>query len=81
MTIVPIEANRGLIYDRNGVLLAKNVPSFNLTINPSKVKNLSKTINRLQSFINISPHDIEIFQRRLRQTSIHQPIPLKDEIK
>lgn len=77
MTIVPIEANRGLIYDRNGVLLAKNVPSFNLTINPSKVKNLSKTIERLQSFIVISPHDIEIFQRRLRQSSTHQPIPLK----
>jgi penicillin-binding protein 2 len=77
MTIVPIEANRGLIYDRNGVLLAKNTPSFNLVINPSKVKNLAKTVERLQAFINISPHDIEVFQKRLRQSSLHQPIPLR----
>ena len=77
MTIIPTEPNRGLIYDRNGVLLAKNVPSFNLTINPSKVKNLSATIQRLQGFIDITPRDLEIFQRRLKQSSPHQPIPLK----
>ncbi len=77
MTIIPTEPNRGLIYDRNGVLLAKNVPSFNLTINPSKVGNITATIQRLQSFINITPHDLEIFQRRLKQSSPHQPVPLK----
>ena len=77
MTVIPIEPKRGLIYDRNGILLAKNVPSFNLTINPSKVKNVTNTIHRLQSLIEITPHDIELFQKHLRQSSPHQPIPLK----
>lgn len=77
MTIVPTEPNRGLIYDRNGVLLAKNTPSFNLTINPSKVRNVAATVRRLQGIIEITPHDIEMFQRRLKQSSPHQPIPLK----
>lgn len=77
MTVVPIEPNRGLIYDRNGVLLTKNVPSFNLTLNPSKIKNIPTTIANLQAFIDIAPRDIEMFQRRLKQSSPHQPIPLK----
>jgi penicillin-binding protein 2 len=77
MTIVPTEPNRGLIYDRNGVLLAKNTPSFNLTVNPSKVHNLWDTIGRLQTILLITPHDIDMFKRRLKQTSRHQPIPLK----
>ncbi|MBS0349930.1 MAG: penicillin-binding protein 2 [Proteobacteria bacterium] len=77
MTIIPTEPNRGLIYDRNGVLLAKNVPSFNLMINPSKVTNLAATIDRLKRFIDITPHDLELFKRRLKQTSPHQPVPLK----
>lgn len=77
MTVVPIEPNRGLIYDRNGVVLTKNVPSFNLTINPSKVKNVPETVRRLQALIEITPNDIELFQRHLKQSSRHQPVPLK----
>lgn len=77
MTIIPTEPKRGLIYDRNGVLLAKNVPAFNLTINPSKIKNINKTIRSLQSIIQITPHDLEMFQRRRKQISAHQPIPIK----
>ncbi len=77
MTVIPIAPNRGLIYDRNGVLLAKNIPSFILTINPSKTKNLSATVKRLQSLIDITPQDLELFQRRLKQISPHQPVPLK----
>lgn len=77
MTIVPTEPNRGLIYDRNGVLLAKNQASFNLTVNPSKIKNLNETVRLLQNFINITPHDLEVFQRRVRQTPRNQPIPLR----
>lgn len=77
ITLVPIEPKRGLIYDRNGVLLAKNTPAFNLMINPSKVKSVNKTIQNLEGIIEISPHDVEMFQRRRKQMSAQQPIPLK----
>ena len=36
-----------------------------------------RLFNAYKAFINIYPHDIEMFQRRLKQTSPHQPIPLK----
>ena len=77
MTIIPTEPNRGLIYDRNGIILAKNIPAFNLTITPGRVKNIDEVINRLRLFIEITPHDIHMFQRRRRQLPPHQPIPLK----
>ncbi|HEB81018.1 MAG TPA: penicillin-binding protein 2, partial [Chromatiales bacterium] len=38
--LLPIPPTRGLIYDRNGVLLAENVPTYNLEITPEQVKDL-----------------------------------------
>src|SRR5476651_866894 len=40
LALVPIEPNRGLIYDRNGVLLAENKPIFNLVVTPDLVRNI-----------------------------------------
>jgi penicillin-binding protein 2 len=78
VTIIPVEPTRGLIYDRNGVVLAKNIPSFNLELNPSRVKNgVNDTIRRLQAFIPITPKDIELFNHRRKQSSSHVPIPLR----
>lgn len=75
--LIPIEANRGLIYDRNGVLLAENIPIFSLEITPERVKNLQQTIAGLQKIIAISPYDLTQFQKSLRQRRPYQPAPLK----
>src|SRR3989338_1451973 len=40
LDLVPIEPSRGLIYDRNGVLLADNIPVFSLDVVPDKVIDL-----------------------------------------
>ncbi len=78
VTIIPVEPTRGLVFDRNGVLLAKNIPSFNLEIDPSRVKNgLWDTIRRLQVIIPISGHDLEVFNHRRKQSSSHVSIPLR----
>ena len=78
ITIIPVEPARGLIYDRNGVLLAKNIPSFNLELNPSQAKGgVADTIRRLQAIISITPKDIEMFNHRRKQSSSHVPIPLR----
>ena len=50
VAILPIEPNRGLIYDRNGVTLAKNIPVFNLDIIHGRVKNINKTISVIRVF-------------------------------
>jgi len=52
--LVPLIAQRGSIYDRNGIKLAGNRLSFNLSIIPSEVNNLDKTIDELSRFTGIA---------------------------
>jgi penicillin-binding protein 2 len=75
--MIPVVPNRGLIYDRNGVLLAQNIPVLSLAIIPERIKDLQATIAQLQTFINITPDDIQRFQKALRQHRPFEPIPLK----
>ncbi|HKI73939.1 MAG TPA: penicillin-binding protein 2 [Pseudomonadales bacterium] len=58
---------RGLIYDRNGELLADNIPSYSLTITVERVKDLDKTLEKIKSLIGLSADDIEAFKRRLKR--------------
>ncbi|HLF66074.1 MAG TPA: penicillin-binding protein 2, partial [Gammaproteobacteria bacterium] len=77
MELLPIAPNRGLIYDRNGVLLAKNIPVFSLDITPDQVKNLDQTIQRLQKMIPISEDEISTFKKALKQQQPFEKTPLK----
>src|SRR5262249_23683841 len=61
LTLIPIPPSRGLIYDRNGVLIAENLPIFSLDIIPGKIKNLSKTIDDLNKIIPISQQNRKDF--------------------
>ena len=60
--VVPIAPTRGLIYDRNGLILAENMPTFSLEIIPHRSKNLDATIGRLAKIVNISEDEIKIFK-------------------
>src|SRR5476651_1884711 len=42
--IVPITAPRGLIFDRNGVLLAENKPAFSLELTPERTPDMEATL-------------------------------------
>jgi len=77
LEVLPIAPNRGLIYDRNGIQLAKNIPAFNLAIIPEKVKNLNKTIKGLKEILPITKNDIHDFKRSLKQHHSYQAVPLK----
>lgn len=77
MTVVPLPPNRGLITDRHGVLLAENVPVFNLEIVPERVKHMRATLDELRKLISISDEDILSFQRLRRQHHRYDPIPLR----
>lgn len=67
----PISPNRGLIYDRNGVLLAENIPSHSLTIVKEKVGSIDETLSYLRTLISITEHDEEQFRKRLKGS--HRP--------
>ncbi|EPA8368493.1 penicillin-binding protein 2 [Vibrio fluvialis] len=78
--VVPIAPNRGLIYDRNGVLLAENRPVFSLEIIPEKVKNMDETIARLQQILTITPEQIAAFDKERRQTRRFNSVPLLTQL-
>lgn len=77
----PIAPNRGLIYDRNGILLAENIPAYRLTLVLERIENLDITISELQQLIDISERDLEQFEKRrnLRRRP-YEPITLKSSL-
>lgn len=77
VNIVPIPPTRGLIFDRNGVLLAQNLPSFSLEIIPEQTDNLDATLAGLSQLITISDDDLESFRKRLKQKRPFESIPLR----
>lgn len=63
----PVAPTRGLIYDRNGVLLADNQPSYSVTLLKEELQDLDGTLLRLQELIPITDRQIERFRKRLKQ--------------
>jgi len=80
MRVVPVPPVRGLIYDRNGVLLAQNLPSFDLVVTRDQVTNLADTLAALRKILPITPADIERFQGRLSKTPRYRPVPLLTDL-
>lgn len=78
--IVPIAPNRGLIYDRNGKLLASNRPVFNLEITPEKVVDIDQTIAGLRKIIPISDEQVETFKKERLQTRRFRSVPLLTQL-
>jgi len=78
--VVPIAPNRGLIYDRNGQLLAENRPVFNLELIPEKIDNINETIANLQNIIEISSDQIEHFNKERRHVRRFKSVPLLTQL-
>ncbi len=77
VSIRPIPPTRGLIFDRNGVLLAQNLPSFTLEIVPEHVENLDKTLATLKQLISISDEDLKRFHKNRRKKRRFEGVPLR----
>jgi penicillin-binding protein 2 len=77
LDLVPMEPTRGLIYDRNGVLLAENIPVFSLDIIPDKVVNLPQTLAQIAKIIPLSDTEIAQFHKERKQRRRFDEIPLK----
>jgi penicillin-binding protein 2 len=73
----PIVPARGLIYDRNGRLLADNVPAYRLEIVSEQVEDLDETLAELGKLVALDPEDIERFRETRRATRSFRPVPLK----
>jgi penicillin-binding protein 2 len=72
---------RGLIYDRNHVLLAENRPVFSVTLVPERVNGMKDTLAQLRQLLDVSDEDMERFRRRLQEPRRpFQEIPLSYEL-
>jgi len=77
VSIRPIAPTRGLIFDRNGILLAQNLPSFTLVIIPEHVDDLNKTLDDLSQLITISKEDLRRFHKSRRKKRRFEGVPLR----
>ena len=75
--LLPLPPTRGLIYDRNGVLLAQNVPTHSLEIIPEQVENLEQTIRQLGALIAIDELDIARFHKLRQQRRRFEGVPIR----
>jgi penicillin-binding protein 2 len=80
IAVVPIVPNRGLIVDRNGVVLANNYSAYTLEITPSKVDNLEDTIDALAKLINIEVRDRRRFKRLREESKRFESIPIRTRL-
>lgn len=78
--LVPIRPTRGLIYDRDGELLAENISAHRLVITPEQVPDLEATLDRLDEIVDLRPADIERFHEQRRRSRPFQGIPLKHQL-
>ncbi|HAU9853861.1 penicillin-binding protein 2 [Legionella pneumophila serogroup 1] len=78
MSVIPIAPPRGVILDRNGVLLAENIPVYVLEITPERVKDMKQTLTKLRELIpSITDEDIDSFNKTRLQNRSFVPIPIK----
>lgn len=80
IALIAAPPNRGLITDRNGVVLARNYSAFTLEITPSKVEDLEATIEGLGEIVDIQPKDRRRFRRLLGENKSFESLPLRTRL-
>ncbi|MGH6626273.1 MAG: penicillin-binding protein 2 [Burkholderiaceae bacterium] len=78
--IVPIVPNRGLIVDRNGVVLATNYSAYTLEITPSKAGAIEQTIDALSQVVEIQPRDRRRFMKLLEESKSFESLPIRTRL-
>ena len=80
ISVVPIVPNRGLILDRNGVVLAHNYSGYTLEITPSKTGGLEDTIARLSELVEITPRDRKRFRKLLAERRNFESLMIRNKL-
>lgn len=75
--LITLAPTRGLIFDRNGVLLAQNRPAYNLELVPEQVKDIDATLERLSHYITLDADDRERFNHLRRHKRRFDSIPIR----
>jgi penicillin-binding protein 2 len=79
-SIVPIVPNRGLIMDRNGIVLANNYSAYTLEITPSKSGGVETTLDELSKVIDITPRDRRRFKKLMEESKSFESLPIRTRL-
>lgn len=80
ISVVPIVPNRGLILDRNGVVLAHNYSGYTLEITPNRTADLEATINELSTLVEITPKDRKRFKKLLAERRNFETLMIRSRL-
>lgn len=79
--VQPIPPNRGLIFDRNGVIIADNRPSFSLTLTRERAGDWPQVLDVIVEVLKLGPDERALFERRVRQgRRPFEPVPVLFEL-
>lgn len=80
ISVLPIAPHRGVILDRNGVLLAHNYSAYTLEITPSRAGDLEATIDGLAEIVEITPRDRRRFRKLLEESKRFESLPIRTRL-
>jgi len=80
IAVVPIVPNRGLILDRNGVVLARNYSGYTLEINQNKTADIDATINKLSTLVEITNKDRRRFKKQLAESHNFETLVIRNRL-
>jgi penicillin-binding protein 2 len=80
ISVVPKPPVRGLIFDRNGIPLARNVPSYTLEVVPDQVKNMEDLLDELGKLVKLTEYDLKLFHRDVKRHASFDTIVLRSQL-
>jgi len=79
--VQPIPPTRGLIFDRNGVIIADNRPSFSLSMTRERAGNWQEVLNTIVEVLDLTEDDRALFEKRMKQgRRPFEPVPILFEL-
>ncbi|MDP1672800.1 MAG: penicillin-binding protein 2 [Burkholderiales bacterium] len=80
ISVLPVAPHRGVIFDRNGVLLAHNYSAYTLEITPTRAGDLETTIDELATIVEITPRDRRRFRKLLEESKRFESLPIRTRL-
>ncbi|HIC1894729.1 penicillin-binding protein 2 [Citrobacter freundii] len=78
--MLPVAPTRGMIYDRNGIPLVRNVTWYDISVTPYKISDMNALIQQLTPIVDLTPDDIDQFRHELKASSRYRPVVLKNAL-
>ncbi|HXV09231.1 MAG TPA: penicillin-binding protein 2 [Burkholderiales bacterium] len=80
IAVLPVTPNRGIIVDRNGVVLAHNYSAYTLEIRPQDVADIDRLVDEVSTVVEIGPRDRRRFKRLLEESKAVGSLPIRTRL-